>query len=159
MKTIEAAKFKEQCLTLLDRLDAEGLIVAKHGKPVARQREGRPGREPLGREPGGLPGAPVSRHVRRPDRRPATQDHDSGQYSDNRPTLGRGYSILTGTSLSSRLAVNAATSVTYNVPLHGIATRQSVGIEVDPFNQTMKRFLFTKLQRLGQNIKMETKKI
>ncbi len=36
MKTIGAAKFKEQCLALLDRLDAEGLIVAKHGKPVAR---------------------------------------------------------------------------------------------------------------------------
>ena len=36
MKTIGAAKFKEQCLALLDRLDAEGLIVTKHGKPVAR---------------------------------------------------------------------------------------------------------------------------
>ncbi len=36
MKTIGVAKFKEQCLALLDRLDAEGLIVTKHGKPVAR---------------------------------------------------------------------------------------------------------------------------
>ena len=36
MKTIGAAKFKEQCLALLDQLDAEGLIVTKHGKPVAR---------------------------------------------------------------------------------------------------------------------------
>ena len=36
MKTIGAAKFKEQCLALLDRLDAEGLIVTKYGKPVAR---------------------------------------------------------------------------------------------------------------------------
>ena len=36
MKTIGAAKFKEQCLALLDRLDAEGLIVTKRGKPVAR---------------------------------------------------------------------------------------------------------------------------
>ena len=36
MKTMGAAKFKEQCLALLDRLDAEGLIVTKHGKPVAR---------------------------------------------------------------------------------------------------------------------------
>ena len=36
MKTIGAAKFKEQCLALLDRLDAEGLIVTKHGKSVAR---------------------------------------------------------------------------------------------------------------------------
>lgn len=36
MQTIGAAKFKEQCLALLDRLDAEGLVVTKHGKPVAR---------------------------------------------------------------------------------------------------------------------------
>ena len=36
MKTIGAAQFKEQCLALLDRLDAEGLIITKHGKPVAR---------------------------------------------------------------------------------------------------------------------------
>ena len=36
MKTIGAAKFKEQCLALLDQLDAEGLIVTKHGKPFAR---------------------------------------------------------------------------------------------------------------------------
>ena len=36
MKTMGAAKFKEQCLALLDRLDADGLIVTKHGKPVAR---------------------------------------------------------------------------------------------------------------------------
>ena len=36
MKTIGAAQFKKQCLELLDRLDAEGLIVTKHGKPVAR---------------------------------------------------------------------------------------------------------------------------
>ena len=36
MKSIGAAKFKEQCLALLDQLDADGLIVTKHGKPVAR---------------------------------------------------------------------------------------------------------------------------
>ena len=36
MKTIEAAQFKKQCLALLDRLDTEGLIITKHGKPVAR---------------------------------------------------------------------------------------------------------------------------
>jgi antitoxin (DNA-binding transcriptional repressor) of toxin-antitoxin stability system len=34
-KTIGAAKFKEHCLSLLDNLDPEGLIVTKHGKPVA----------------------------------------------------------------------------------------------------------------------------
>jgi prevent-host-death family protein len=35
MKRIAAAKFKEQCLALLDRVDAEGIIVTKHGKPIA----------------------------------------------------------------------------------------------------------------------------
>ena len=36
MKEIEAEKFKEQCLALLDQLDAKGLIVTKRGRPVAR---------------------------------------------------------------------------------------------------------------------------
>ena len=36
MQTIGAAKFKEQCLSLLDQLDAEGIIITKHGRPVAR---------------------------------------------------------------------------------------------------------------------------
>ncbi len=36
MKTIGAAKSKEQCLALIDHLDPEGLVVTKHGKPVAR---------------------------------------------------------------------------------------------------------------------------
>ena len=34
--TINAARFKEQCLALLDHLDEAGLIVTKHGRPVAR---------------------------------------------------------------------------------------------------------------------------
>ena len=36
MKTMGAAKFKEQCLAILDRLTPEGLIITKRGKPVAR---------------------------------------------------------------------------------------------------------------------------
>jgi prevent-host-death family protein len=36
MKRVAAAKFKEQCLSLLDHLDEEGIVVTKHGKPVAR---------------------------------------------------------------------------------------------------------------------------
>ena len=36
MRKIGAAKFKEQCLSLLDKLTPEGLIITKHGKPVAR---------------------------------------------------------------------------------------------------------------------------
>lgn len=35
-KTIGAARFKERCLALMDRLSPEGLVVTKHGKPVAR---------------------------------------------------------------------------------------------------------------------------
>jgi prevent-host-death family protein len=36
MKQISAAKFKEQCLALLDRVDADGLVITKHGRPVAK---------------------------------------------------------------------------------------------------------------------------
>lgn len=35
MATVGAAKFKEQCLSLLDNLDPEGLVITKHGRPVA----------------------------------------------------------------------------------------------------------------------------
>ncbi len=50
MKTIGVAKFKEQCLALLDELDPDGLVVTKHGKPVARV-------VPYDREYAGLIGA------------------------------------------------------------------------------------------------------
>jgi prevent-host-death family protein len=33
---ISASKFKEQCLALLDRVDDEGIVITKHGKPVAK---------------------------------------------------------------------------------------------------------------------------
>jgi len=36
VKRIGAAQFKAQCLALLDRLTPEGLVITKHGKPVAR---------------------------------------------------------------------------------------------------------------------------
>ena len=36
MRRINASKFKEQCLSLLDNLQPEGVIVTKHGKPVAK---------------------------------------------------------------------------------------------------------------------------
>ena len=36
MKSIGAAKFKEQCLSLLDELSLEGIVITKWGKPVAR---------------------------------------------------------------------------------------------------------------------------
>jgi prevent-host-death family protein len=36
MKALNASKFKEQCLALLDNLEPEGVVITKHGKPVAR---------------------------------------------------------------------------------------------------------------------------
>jgi prevent-host-death family protein len=36
MKQIAAAKFKEQCLSLLDHVGPEGIVITKRGKPVAR---------------------------------------------------------------------------------------------------------------------------
>ena len=36
MKQIAAAKFKEQCLSLLDEVDPDGIVITKRGKPVAR---------------------------------------------------------------------------------------------------------------------------
>jgi prevent-host-death family protein len=36
MRQIAAAKFKERCLALLDRVDPEGIVITKHGKPVAK---------------------------------------------------------------------------------------------------------------------------
>lgn len=50
MKRIGAARFKEQCLALLDRLTPEGLVITKHGKPVAHVF-------PYSRPPGDLIGA------------------------------------------------------------------------------------------------------
>lgn len=33
---MNVSKFKEQCLSLLENLDPEGIVITKHGKPVAR---------------------------------------------------------------------------------------------------------------------------
>ena len=33
---ISVSKFKEQCLSLLDHLGPDGIVVTKHGKAVAR---------------------------------------------------------------------------------------------------------------------------
>jgi antitoxin (DNA-binding transcriptional repressor) of toxin-antitoxin stability system len=35
VKTIAAARFKERCLALLDRLEPDGMLITKHGRPVA----------------------------------------------------------------------------------------------------------------------------
>jgi prevent-host-death family protein len=31
-----AAKFKEQCLAVLDEVDEDGIVITKRGKPVAK---------------------------------------------------------------------------------------------------------------------------
>lgn len=35
-KTISATQFKAQCLSIIDELEPDGIIVTKHGRPVAR---------------------------------------------------------------------------------------------------------------------------
>lgn len=36
MREIPAAKFKEQCLALLERVDPDGIVITKRGKPIAK---------------------------------------------------------------------------------------------------------------------------
>lgn len=36
MKRIGAAQFKQECLAVLDRLSPEGIIITKHGRPIAK---------------------------------------------------------------------------------------------------------------------------
>jgi prevent-host-death family protein len=36
MRQIGAAKFKEQCLAILDEIDDDGIVITKRGKPVAK---------------------------------------------------------------------------------------------------------------------------
>ena len=35
-KIIGAAEFKARCLRILDEIDSDGLVITKHGRPVAR---------------------------------------------------------------------------------------------------------------------------
>jgi prevent-host-death family protein len=36
MKTINAAKFKAECLSILEKVDPEGIVITKHGVAVAK---------------------------------------------------------------------------------------------------------------------------
>ena len=36
MRKIAAAQFKQRCLALLDNVDPDGIVITKHGRPVAR---------------------------------------------------------------------------------------------------------------------------
>ena len=35
-RTIAAAHFKEKCLAILDQVDPDGIVITKHGRPVAK---------------------------------------------------------------------------------------------------------------------------
>jgi antitoxin (DNA-binding transcriptional repressor) of toxin-antitoxin stability system len=35
-RELDASQFQEECLSLLDRRDPEGIVMTKRGKPVAR---------------------------------------------------------------------------------------------------------------------------
>lgn len=35
-RTIGAAQFRKECLSILDQVDREGIVITKHGRPVAK---------------------------------------------------------------------------------------------------------------------------
>ena len=50
-RTLAAEEFKEQCLEILDHVGPEGVVITKHGRPVAKlvPIEGTCGSPPLRR--------------------------------------------------------------------------------------------------------------
>lgn len=36
MRQMNVSEFKQKCLALIDRLDKEGIVITKRGKPVAK---------------------------------------------------------------------------------------------------------------------------
>jgi prevent-host-death family protein len=36
MTRIGVTKFKQECLSILDRLGPKGIVITKHGKPIAK---------------------------------------------------------------------------------------------------------------------------
>jgi prevent-host-death family protein len=41
-RTISATEFKAKCLSILEHLDSRGIIVTKHGRPLAKVLPARP---------------------------------------------------------------------------------------------------------------------
>ncbi len=35
-RTIGAAQFRKQCFAILDQVEADGIVITKHGRPVAK---------------------------------------------------------------------------------------------------------------------------
>lgn len=42
MKTINISEFRQQCLTLVAQLPSEGILITRHGRPVAKLLPVRP---------------------------------------------------------------------------------------------------------------------
>ena len=45
MRNLSSTEFRRQCLTLLEDLPEEGIVITKHGRPVARVAPMRPMRK------------------------------------------------------------------------------------------------------------------
>jgi prevent-host-death family protein len=45
MRDLSITEFRRQCLSLLEKLPEEGIIITKHGHPVARVAPVRPARK------------------------------------------------------------------------------------------------------------------
>ena len=45
MRDLSITEFRRQCLSLLEDLPAEGIVITKHGQPVARVAPVRPMRQ------------------------------------------------------------------------------------------------------------------
>ena len=41
-RTISATEFKAKCLSILEHLDSRGIVVTKHGRPLAKVLPARP---------------------------------------------------------------------------------------------------------------------
>jgi prevent-host-death family protein len=45
MRDLSITEFRRQCLSLLEDLPAEGIVITKHGRPIARVAPVRPARK------------------------------------------------------------------------------------------------------------------
>jgi len=45
MRDLSVTEFRRQCLTLLEDLPEEGIVITKHGRPLARVSPARPMRK------------------------------------------------------------------------------------------------------------------
>ena len=156
MKTIGAAKFKEQCLALLDRLDAEGLSVTKHGKKdnnmgathvtVLIRNPAEPDRtwEGLFLVDTGATDSLVPRpHLEAIGLKPKSQRaYELADGSEIKLDITTGDIEFMGEIVGGTIIFGEADAE----PLLGVTALESVGIEVDPLNQRLKRLPAVRLK-------------